>query len=208
MIFDFDGTLADSFTLAHQVLNSLAKRYNFRPVADHEVEMMRRKTAPEFFAALGVSMIKIPFLAIQARHALRDHIAGVAPIPGIAEALPRLQHLGIRMGILTSNATENVDSFLRANSLQSFFDFTYCSRDMFGKARRIKALMRKYRLRPSSVIYVGDMDADIEAAKHAGIRIAAVSWGYQARDVLKAHAPTWLLDHPHQLAELFQDRAE
>ena len=202
LVFDFDGTLANSFKMAHEIFNSLSGKYHYRPVSDHEVEAMRRMTAMEFFSALGVSLLKLPFVAIQARHELRQHIAEVPLIPGISEVLPVLRQQGYRMGVLSSNSTENVSAFLQSHGLNSYFDFTYCSRDVFGKARRIKALIRKYKLDPASLVYVGDMNVDVEAAHHAGVKVAAVSWGYQAREVLEEHNPTWLLDTPDQLAGL------
>jgi len=202
IIFDFDGTLADSFSMAHRVFNELSGQYNYSPITDADVQVLRKQTATEFFSTLGIPLFKVPLLAIQARHELRRHIADVPPIKGIAEVLPILQQQGYRMGILTSNSTENVSTFLKSHDLQGFFDFTYCSHDIFGKARRIKILMRKYKLRAESTIYVGDMNADIEAAHKAGIRVVAVSWGYQAREVLEKCNPTWSLDEPCQLAEL------
>ena len=201
-IFDFDGTLADSFTTAHRIFNQLAPRYGFKPVEDCDVETMRRKTARDFLAARGVSLLILPILAMQARHELAKHIAGVPTVPGIAEVLPLLRQQGHRLGVLTSNATENVEAFLRTHHLQDYFEFVHCSRDVFGKDRRVKALMRKFRLEPDQVIYVGDMDADIHAAQKAGIRIAAVTWGYQAPEVLSVLHPTWLLDTPFQLTEI------
>ncbi len=204
MIFDFDGTLADSFRMAYQVFNKLSGPFHYHPVAEDEIETMRQKTASDFFSSLGISVFKIPLLAIKARRELRGHIASVPPIKGMPDVLPLLQQQGCKMGILTSNSVKNVQSFLRAHHLEDFFEFTYCSRDMFGKARHIKKLIRKYNLDPAHVIYVGDMNADIEAAQQAGIRIAAVTWGYQAREVLERYHPTWLLDTPAQLAELIR----
>ena len=202
LVFDFDGTLADSFLMAHRVFNSLAERHHYRPLPEDGIETMRRQSAKEFIAAHGIPMIKVPLVAMQARHELRQHIADIPPFRGIADVLPILQKQGYRMGILTSNATDNVYDFLESHDLDGFFDFIYCSRDIFGKARRIKALIRKHQLDPASLIYVGDMHGDIEAAHRAGIRVAAVSWGYQAREALASHNPTWLLDTPAELAEL------
>jgi len=202
LIFDFDGTLADSFKMAHQVLNKLALHYHYHQVAEDEVEPMRRKTEREFFAALNIPLFKVPMVMVHARMELRRHIADIPLIKGIAEVLPILKQQGYKMGILTSNAIENVQAFLHRHDLERFFDFTYCSRDVFGKARRLKALMRKFRLDPASLIYIGDMSADVEAAHRAHVRIAAVSWGYQAREVLEKHHPTWLFDTPDQLAGL------
>lgn len=201
-VFDFDGTLADSFRMAHRIFNQLASRYGFHPVEERDVEVMRRKTAREFFSARGISQLLMPMLAIQAHHELARHIREIPPVEGIAAVLPLLKQQGHRLGILTSNAAENVKAFLHTHHLQEYFDFIYCSRDVFGKDRRVKALMRKYRLTPDQVIYVGDTDADIHAAQKAGIRVAAVTWGYQAREVLSVLHPTWLLETPSQLADI------
>ena len=204
IIFDFDGTLADSFKRAHIILNELAERYGYSPVNEHEVSEMRRKTARDFFSSIGISMIKLPFVAIQARHELRKYISEVPLFDGMEAVLPALRNNGFHLGILTSNDTENVELFLQNHHLQQFFDFTYCSKDVFGKARRLRALLRKKKLSPDQVIYVGDMDADIEAAHQVNIRVAAVSWGYQAREILERHNPTWLLDAPEQLLSLIK----
>ena len=201
-IFDFDGTLADSFKAAHRLFNKLAPRYGYHPVEESEVEIMRRKTAWEFLAARGVSMLVLPILAMQARHEFTKHVPDIPLVEGIAEVLPLLRQQGHSLGVLTSNARKNVEAFLRHHNLQDSFYFVFSSKDVFGKDRRVKALIRKYKLEPERVIYVGDMDADIHAAQKAGIRMAAVTWGFQAREVLSALNPTWLLDKPAQLAEI------
>jgi phosphoglycolate phosphatase len=202
IVFDFDGTIADSFELAHQILNKLAERHGFRPVADSEVEVMRQMSMREFFSTLGISLIRLPMLAVLARRELRAHIAGVPPIAGIPEALQELKKKNIHLGILTSNDPDNVNTFLERHNLRPLFEFVHCSRDVFGKAHRVKALIRKFNLTPEQVIYVGDMDADIDAAHQSGIRVAGVTWGYQAQPILEKHNPTWLFSDPAELLSL------
>lgn len=206
MVFDFDGTLADSFRRAHAILNELADRYRFRKVQEHEVEAMRNKTTHEFFAAIGVPLLKIPMLAIHARRELNRHMAEIPFVPGMPETLEQLRQAGCRLGILTSNSVDNVDLFLRVNDQRERFDFIHVSRDVFGKDRRVKALIRKYRLVPEQLIYVGDTDSDVLAAHKAGIRVAAVTWGYQARAQLEQARPTWLIETPLELVTLVHAR--
>jgi len=201
IVFDFDGTLADSFSQAHQIINQLAERHGFRPVHDHEVEQMRRLPATAFLAELGVSRLRMPLLALQARHELRSHMDAIDPIKGVPEMLERLGEQGLRLGVLTSNSRENVDHFLKRHNLLKHIEFVYCSRDIFSKSRRVKALMRKYHLDANHLAYIGDSDTDIAAAQHAGVPVAGVTWGYQAREVLEKHAPTWLVDSPAELTE-------
>ena len=62
--------------------------------------------------------------------------------------------------------------------------------------------MVKQALHPSNVLYVGDEVRDIEAAKKAGIRIAAVTWGYNSKKALEAYKPDYLVTKPEELLQI------
>ena len=62
-LFDFDGTLADSFPWFTTVVNDAADKYGFRRIARHEFDTLRGKSAREMIAHLGVRRWKLPFIA-------------------------------------------------------------------------------------------------------------------------------------------------
>ena len=69
VIFDFDGTLADTFPWFTAVLNDVAARYRFRRVEAHEVDGLRGYSARQLLDHLGIKPWKLPFIA---RHMRRE----------------------------------------------------------------------------------------------------------------------------------------
>ena len=67
--------------------------------------------------------------------------------------------------------------------------------------------MKDKDLKLSEMIYIGDETRDIQAAKKAGIRSAAVTWGYNSRKALEAQSPDYLIHSPQELFHLFQPSA-
>ena len=92
--------------------------------------------------------------------------------------------------------------FLEHNELD-FFDFIGTSSKIWNKNWGLKTLMDDHDLKLCDVIYIGDETRDIKAAKKAGIRSAAVTWGYNSCRVLEAQNPDYLIHHPEELFQLF-----
>ena len=61
---------------------------------------------------------------------------------------------------------------------------------LFGKAAKLKKLVKAAGIAPEEVLCVGDETRDIEAAKAAGLSSAAVTWGYMKEEVLRKWEPT------------------
>lgn len=203
-IFDFDGTIADTFHHALRISNRLAGEFHYREVAPDEIERLRDMTSREILRHLQIPMVKLPLIAAKAERELLEEIATVRPVKGLAGVLRRLKSQGIGMGILTSNSVENVTRFLKHHRLE-LFDFVSTSSRIWGKTRRLKSLIRKRALTPQNVLYIGDETRDITSAHKAGIRIAAVTWGYNSRTALEAHRPDYLLAEPEELLRLCGD---
>src|SRR3989344_7366651 len=162
ILFDFDGTIADSL----EVLFSIYKRLSFEfgyPVIQDKKELMNKSPA-EFFAMLKIPKFKFPFVVRRVREEMRKELKSLCPIKGIKEELITLKDK-YTLGIVTSNSTENVKEFLKRNDIE-FFKFVL-STGIFGKADTIKRIMAKQKLSGESVIYVGDEVRDIQAARAA-----------------------------------------
>jgi phosphoglycolate phosphatase-like HAD superfamily hydrolase len=202
VIFDFDGTLANSFAATLRIANALAPTFGYRPARPEEVEVLRGWTYREVAAELGVAWHKIPLIAARIRKELSASIADLETFDGLPAVLSELRARGFGLGILTSNSKSNVERFLAAHGLEQF-DFVNTSASVWGKKRRLEALLRSHRLSASEVAYVGDEVRDIEATKPLEIRMVAVGWGYSRRESLAAHAPDHLISNPRELLEIF-----
>ncbi|EHC11190.1 HAD-IA family hydrolase [Fischerella thermalis] len=202
VIFDFDGTIADTVDALISIANRLAKEFGYVQITPEELALLRNLTSREIINYSGISVFKIPFLVKKIKGELKSKIPELKPIPGMKEALINLKNAGHRLGIITSNSKDNVTEFLRINELDNLFEFIYSGITIFGKTTIINNLLKQKQLKPEEVIYVGDETRDIEASKKANIKVVAVSWGFNSPEVLAKQNPNYLIHHPSELLDV------
>ncbi|MEA1832428.1 HAD hydrolase-like protein [Methylobacterium durans] len=201
VVLDFDGTLADSFPWFCSVINGVADRYGFRRIAEEEVESLRALGAREIVARLGVPLWKLPAIS-RHMHALASRdIDAMRLFPGVPEALTALARREVRLAVLSSNTEANVRRVLGPD-LAALVEAYACGASLFGKARRLSALIRRCGVAPEGVLSVGDEIRDAEAARGAGCAFAAVAWGYTRADALRESGPDHLFAEPGEIARL------
>jgi len=204
IIFDFDGTIANTLDAVVNIYNEIAPKYRCKLVKYEDRKKLQAKRPQEFLKNYGVTNFKLFFLLIHSRRKLRNEIENIKPISGIIETLKELKTAGFKLGIMTSNSKKNVNIFLEMNDIKSIFDFIYTSKNIFGKDKTINKLLQSHKIEKKSVIYIGDETRDVEAAKRLGIPMIAVSWGFNARETLTASKPNKVIDHPKDLLECLQ----
>ena len=201
-IFDFDGTIADTFNIFLSVSNILSKEFHFRKIERHEVETLRHQTSLQILASLKIPLFKTPQIIKRARQELAKQLSSTYPFPGMQEALLELKPLSQDMGIITTNSAQNVKSFLEHHRL-TFFNFILTTSRFSQKHEPLKKL-RKILPPDQTIIYIGDEIRDIEAAKQAQVTSVAVTWGYNSPQVLRAYEPDYLADSPLELLKICQ----
>jgi phosphoglycolate phosphatase len=201
VIFDFDGTIADTFDAGVRILNKLAGEFGFRPLHPNDLEKARDMRTHQLVRFLGVPARKMSRIARRGSEELHSCIQSIQPLRGMPEALRELRGLGYSLGIITSNTELNVNIFLRNHGLE-LFDFVRCSSKLLGKARMIRSVIRRQHVHAVDILFVGDETRDIEACQKVGIRIAAVTWGYNSRRSLVAMKPDFVFDDPQELVSL------
>jgi phosphoglycolate phosphatase len=202
IIFDFDGTIADTLDALVTITNRLAAEFGYKQVTQEELAVLRNLTSRQIIKQSGVSILKLPFLVKRVKTELKNQVQELIPIPGIKEALIDLKKQGHRLGIVTSNSKENVIAFFAKNGLADLFDFIYSGVTIFGKSTIINNLLREQHLKAEDIIYVGDETRDIEAARKAHIQVIAVAWGFNSQEVLAKQNPDFLIYQPSELLEV------
>jgi HAD superfamily hydrolase (TIGR01549 family) len=193
LIFDFDGTIADTLSAIIRLVNEHATEFNIKPLADKDVEELRGMSNIDIIKRLKVPLVKVPYMVLHAQKELNQRIDEMTLFPGMKDLILGLKGLGFRLGILTSNSRENVQKFLRAQTLD-VFDFIHAEQNFFGKNWALLHLLKKHGLKKGEVLYVGDEVRDIEACQKVGVPVVAVSWGFHRRHLLAAKKPTYLVD--------------
>ena len=119
IIFDFDGTIADTVDALVSIANNLAVEFNYAQITPEEFVILKSLTSKEIFKYCGIPLFKIPFLLKKVKKELKNKIPELKPIQGIPEALVELKNDGNRLGIVTSNSKDNVQEFLKVNHLDN-----------------------------------------------------------------------------------------
>lgn len=189
VIFDFDGTLADSADWFMAALNKAAIRFGFRQTTDEEREMLRGRSNREIIRYLEVPMWKMPMVAAFIRRLAAEDAASFTLFPGVSEMLCQVRDTGISTAIVSSNAEATIRRILGPRHA-GLIDWYECGVSIFGKASRFKRLLRITGLPASAILAVGDEARDIEAAQIAGIASGAVTWGYATPELLASFGPT------------------
>ena len=202
LVFDFDGTIADTLGETRLIFNRIAPDYGIREVAEHELDHLRHLSLKELLDHLNIPKRRVPALIARGTGMMRGNITQLKLIEGMAEVLVELRRHVRSFGILTSNATANVDLFLRTHGLREQFDFISSTSKLTGKAKHLKAIRKTFSLRAEELLYIGDELRDVKASQKAGIPIAAVTWGFNSRESLAALQPDYIFDRPADFLRL------
>jgi phosphoglycolate phosphatase len=200
VIFDFDGTLADTFPWFMRIINDVADRYRFKRIVPHEVELLRGMGATEIMAHLGVPRWKLPLIAGHMRRRKAREIGETKLFAGVEALLARLKDAGVGMAIVSSNSEANVRAVM-GPSLAAHISFFECGASVFGKAARFRKVLRRSGISSSDAICIGDEVRDLDAARRAGIAFGAVAWGFTRADALQARGPNVLFSSLDEIAD-------
>jgi len=201
LIFDFDGTIADTFDLSLQIGRGILDSLKLHHLSEETIVHFRNRPFRETIRNLKIPLHKLPRLLIRVRRGIHDHIDEIKPFDGIRDMLLDLKSHSTFMGIVTSNSEENVNRFLDRFDLRIFNSGAYSSA-IRGKASKMRRLIRKNNLAKETTIYIGDTTDDIDACRKVGIKVAAVTWGYNTREVLEQSKPDFLIERVEDLSRL------
>ncbi|MBA3891659.1 MAG: HAD hydrolase-like protein [Gemmatimonadaceae bacterium] len=191
-IFDFDGTLADSFPCLLRALNAAAARYGFRPIDDREVGELRGRSPWEVMEHIDVGTWQLPMIMHFVRERMAREIDAVALFPGIHEVLEDLASHGTRIAIVSSNSERNIRHVLGARLASLACDYR-CDVSMFGKRPKLRQVLAATGVCAADAIAIGDEVRDLRAARGESIPFCAVTWGFTTAPALIAAAPDYVV---------------
>ncbi|AKU92003.1 hydrolase, haloacid dehalogenase-like family [Vulgatibacter incomptus] len=196
-IFDFDGTLADSMSRFGEHVNRAADRFRFGRIDDERLERFRDLEARAIVSELGVPLWKLPMIATFMRS-----LSASEPSPlfaGVPELLRHLRARSVVVAIVSSNSEQNVRRALGPPLTDAIACFE-CGVSIFGKASRLRRVVRRIAIPPERAIYVGDELRDADAARAARIAFGAVTWGYNREEALRARSPSHVFSSFDEIA--------
>jgi phosphoglycolate phosphatase len=206
VVFDFDGTLADTEEKTFNIYNKLAEKYKYSPVTMEELQHIKNLHMKEIREIVDIPFYRLPRIMHEGQKLMKEESHEIhAFYPEIHSFLTELRKETEHVGILTSNIKKTVSQFLETYHIKKEIEFIMCSA-LMSKARKIKKVLRMYDLLPSEMLYIGDETRDIEACKKVGIDVIAVDWGYNTPFALKKCQPTHMISNLWDVIEIVKKK--
>jgi phosphoglycolate phosphatase len=199
IIFDFDGTLADSLPLFIELGQELVGI----TISPEDIERYRNMPSRDILKEVKVPIYRFPALLVKGKAQMMKRMNEVKAFPGLNDIVERLgADPQNKLYVVSSNSAGIINSFLATNDLSDNFASIYGNVGLFSKAQAIKKVMKREGFKAADSIYIGDEVRDIEAAQKVGIPIISVTWGFNGRQLLEKYHPNHLVDKPKQITDI------
>ncbi|MEL7609388.1 MAG: HAD-IA family hydrolase [Bacillota bacterium] len=194
IIFDFDGTLADSSNVVNEILGKLTAKYHYTKFNPKELKhrgasSLLKKIQMLWFLAKANKEFKQMY---------GESISRIRLYDGILQMLQSLSGCSYHFVILSSNSVENIQAFLKMNAIEFSFSIL-TAKGLFGKHKIIKDYMAKQNCAVSDILYIGDEIRDIRACNKAGVDIAFVKWGMDSDEEIGGLHVKYIAETPSDL---------
>lgn len=201
MLFDYDGVIADSvdylLDLCVQAQSSLGSG---RPPVRDDLRTIESLTFHDLGRLIGMPEEHVMTYAERVL-ALQKRQWPVVPFPGMVEVLSALAEAHT-VAVITASQGEIVSASLRKYGLGGAIAGVLGGDLGIGKAERITSLQTRYAYSSRDTLMTGDAISDIREGKRAGVRTAAVAWGYQDLALLAGENPDFVVRQPRDLLKL------
>ena len=206
IVFDFDGTLADSYAAIAASVNHVRGRRGLGPLSVEEVkrhvgraaDYLLTHTVPGGNLAEDLAWYKAHHPGVMAS---LTHL-----LPGAAELLASLKRAHKKIGLCSNKPRSFSEGLLAHLQVAAHFDVVLGPEDVPRPKPAPDMLLRAIEqlgMPQEAVLYVGDMSVDIQTARAAGVRVWIVPTGSETRESLLASKPDRLLaDLQEMIAEL------
>lgn len=209
VLFDLDGTFADTAQDLHHALNLQLERHGRQPVSFQQLRpSVSHGSRAMLQVGFGIDPEHPDFAALQTEFLdlyLKNIALQTQPFEGMLELLDALEAMQIRWGIVTNKPARLTDPLMQKLGLQRRAS-TVISGDTTPYAKPhpepILQACRESDASPEHTLYIGDAQRDIEAGRNAGTRTLVAMFGYLAES---DRPETWQadgqIDHPAQILD-------
>lgn len=209
-LFDFDGTLADSYTAITGSTNYVREHYHLPPMPESEVRQYVGYGLANLLERLAPNAPMEEAIALYREHHEKVMFAQTKLLPGVAETIPELARRGYRLAVCSNKRVEFTRQLVAALGLAAYFDCVLGPDDVGGRAKPDPAMLleglNRLKVSAAEAVYVGDMVVDVQTGKAAGIPVWLVPGGATADGPAIAAGPERVLKSFTELQKLLPPR--
>jgi phosphoglycolate phosphatase-like HAD superfamily hydrolase/ADP-ribose pyrophosphatase YjhB (NUDIX family) len=206
IIFDWSGTLADDFQPVLKATNEIFAQYGKPPFSEADFREKFFLPFPEFYQIYlpEASMVQLDHYYHSSFKLLQDNIQ---LLPQAEEILSYCQSQGMKIFLLSTIHQEHYDVQAERLDVKKYFTEAYAQ--AIDKRKTILQVLADHDINPQETLFVGDMQHDIETARHGGVKSCAVLTGYDSLEKLTDVSPDLIFkDLAGVLAHLKEFRSE
>lgn len=201
VIFDFDGTIADSFDYVAEFLLAEA---GVGPVNESAKDLLRGMSMQAMARQLGIKWWKMPSLLLRGRRGMSGSMKHLKPFEDMPEVIRKVHAEGHELFIVSSNNVRNIRAFMHAHNLHTYFFEIYGGIGVFGKAPALRKLVKEHQFAIKDTVYIGDEVRDAEAAQSIGMKVISVRWGFARNQDLQAINADSMAAHPSDIITILE----
>lgn len=197
VIFDFDGTIADTMEAGLKVLREFSDEGFIPSFTNDDIQRWKKMSPRDIIKEVKIPWWKITILVLLSRKRLKKHLDNVKLFEGIHDQIKRISKQ-FPCVVISSNSKSSVDYMLNKFEITEFKE-TKGGGSLFGKYKKINKILKKYNVQSKDAILITDEARDIDSAHISEVHSIAVTWGYQDKSVLKKHKPTMIASKTNEL---------
>lgn len=211
LIFDWDGTLADSIGRIVEAMRVAAIQSDMEVRDDLAIKGIIGLGLPEAIRTLYPRISANELIDFRQRYADSYMAMDAVPSPlfdGVLESMQVFREQGYRLAVATGKARRGLDRVLKANGWLDWFDITRAADETASKPDplMLHEIMAHCDVPPRRSLMIGDSSFDLLMARNAGMDSVAVGYGAQSLESLRAYEPRLAVERFHELRTWLGER--
>ena len=201
IIFDWSGTLVDDLPAVLQASNFVLTQAG---KAEMTLEQFRAEFSLPFTRFYNRHTPHVPMEQLEAwfHTGFKRAQAAVRELPHAREFLEFCRAKHLRLFLLSSVHTDYFVVQSNVTGFGVFLERPYTG--VWDKREKIHEILRENRLLPGETLFIGDMEHDIETARHGGVHSCAVLTGYNTLEQLRGAKPDLIVEHLSELRDILE----
>ncbi len=207
VIFDFDGTLANTLPICYYAFRNVFKEFDDKDLSPEEIKAMFGPSETEIIKENLTNLNKEKAIELYYERYLENHSNLVKHNEEIEEMIKHLRDNGIKLGIVTGKARRSLDISLKALQMDNYFDVIITGDDVINPKPHPEGVIKALSLlgvENNEVVFIGDSDADIQAGKEANVHTVGVQWLPDYQTVEFEIEPDYFFNSVNQFVDFIQ----
>lgn len=201
IIFDWSGTLVDDLPAVWEASNYVLTQAGRTAMT---LEQFRAEFCLPFTLFYDKHTPDVPMDRLESwfHSRFRQCQSSVCALPHARTFLEFAREHRLRTFLLSTVASDHFEVQQRATGFGEFLDRPYIG--VWDKRKKIHEILEENELQPDETLFIGDMQHDIETARHGGVHSCAVLTGYNTLDQLRQARPDLIVEHLGELRAVLQ----